>query len=322
MGPHDDAPEGFAVRAASVDDAPAIARIMNEVTAAEIGLPWTTPEEVRDVLTSPGRDAVLPDLLLLGPDGAPVGHVTFDVVTEPLQIEQIVSVLPHLWGRGMSAWLLRVGEERARARADGAPGVLRVARFAGNEPARRLFEALGYAYVRTFWLMRIELGDDHLAPRVPEGIGIRTFELGRDEASTHAALAEGFAGHWGYHFPPFEEWRHDELEGQSSGFDPGLWFLATEGEEVVGAALCRARSPRSEDTAVVGDLAVRTPWRRRGIALGLLRTAFAEIRRRGIPRVELSVDAENPTGATRLYERAGMREALSWEFWDKPLEGG
>jgi GNAT superfamily N-acetyltransferase len=60
-------------------------------------------------------------------------------------------------------------------------------------------------------------------------------------------------------------------------------------------------------------------WRRRGIALALLRTAFAEFHRRGIPRAELGVDAENPTGATRLYERAGMDVAFGWEFWEKEL---
>lgn len=310
-------PEGYTIRTATADDAKGIAELMNVVTVAEIGLPWTTAEEVRNELTSPGRDPALPDLLLLGPDGVPVGHLTFDVVAEPLQIEHLAAVRPDLWGRGLNAWLLRLGEERARERSAGAGGALRVARFTSNGPAGRLFEALGYAYVRTFWMMRIELGGAPPRPRVPEGIRIRTFEPG-DEAQTHAALAEGFAGHWGYRFPSFEEWRHEEL-GEGSSFDPGLWFVATEGKHVVGAALCRSSSPRSEGTALVGDLAVREPWRRRRIALALLQTAFAEFHRRGIPRAELSVDAENPTGATRLYELAGMREAFSWEFWEKPI---
>jgi mycothiol synthase len=311
-------PEGYTIRPASADDAAQIAELMNAVTVAEIGPPWTTAEEVHNVLTSPGRDPALPDVLLLGPDGVPVGHLSFDVVAEPLQIEQLPAVRPQLWGQGLNAWLLRLGEERARKRSAGAGGALRVARFTSNEPAGRLFEALGYTYVRTFWMMRIELGDAPTRPAVPEGIRIRTFEPGRDEVPTHAALAEGFAGHWGYRFPSFEEWRHEELEGDAL-FDPSLWFLATEGEDVVGAAICRASSPRAEDTALVGDLAVREPWRRRGIALALLQTAFAELHRRGIPRAELSVDAENPTGATRLYEHAGMREAFSWEFWEKPI---
>ena len=43
--------------------------------------------------------------------------------------------------------------------------------------------------------------------------------------------------------------------------------------------------------------------------MALLHAAFAAFRRRGVTAVALSVDAENPTGATRLYKRAGMRVA-------------
>jgi ribosomal protein S18 acetylase RimI-like enzyme len=64
---------------------------------------------------------------------------------------------------------------------------------------------------------------------------------------------------------------------------------------------------------------VRRSGRGRGIGLALLLTAFGEFRRRGIPRASLSVDAESETGATRLYERAGMHVAYAWEFWEKEL---
>jgi ribosomal protein S18 acetylase RimI-like enzyme len=56
----------------------------------------------------------------------------------------------------------------------------------------------------------------------------------------------------------------------------------------------------------VGALGVSPAYRRRGLGLALLRHAFAEFRRRGETKVGLGVDAQNPTGATRLYDRAGM----------------
>jgi ribosomal protein S18 acetylase RimI-like enzyme len=37
-----------------------------------------------------------------------------------------------------------------------------------------------------------------------------------------------------------------------------------------------------------------------------MRQAFAEFHRRGLATVGLKVDADNPTGAVRLYERVGM----------------
>lgn len=48
-----------------------------------------------------------------------------------------------------------------------------------------------------------------------------------------------------------------------------------------------------------------------GSARPLLRASFRELHARGERRVALGVDVQNPTGATRLYERVGMR--VFWE---------
>ena len=320
MPPSEQTPDGYEIRPASADDAEVVAEIVNEVMVAETGVPWTTTEEQRDELTSPGRDPGLVNVLLLERGGSAIGYVQFIADAEtPGPVTAFVHVRPHLWGLGLNAWLMRVSEERVRALSDLERAVLRVARFADNEPAERLFVALGYGLVRTFWMMRIALDSPPPVARVPEGIAIRTFEPGRDELPTYTALAEAFAEHWGGPFGSFEEWRHLHVDGDGSGFDPSLWFLATDGDEVVGSARCLERSPRSDDTAEVAELAVRRPWRRRGIGLALLHSAFGEFHRRGIPLAELGVDAENATGATRLYERAGMHVAFSWEFWEKQL---
>jgi mycothiol synthase len=317
------APDGLSLRPATVEEADAISELMNEMFVAEIGEPWTTPEEVRDVLTSPGRDPVFVDMVAVDADGTPVGYLEYEVTPEPLEVAVFPNVVPRLWGRGVNAWLLRFGEGRAgtylASRPAGSQAIVRVGRFANNEPARRLFEALGYRYERTFWLMRIDLSEGSAEPTIPEGIEIRTLDPERDVENAYEALAEAFADHWGGPFEPYDQWRHHHVDGEAAMFEPSVWFVAVDRDEIVGVASCMARSPRSEDTALVKELAVRSGWRRRGIAQALLRTAFREFARRGIPRAELSVDAENTTGATRLYEGVGMRVAYSWEFWRKDL---
>jgi mycothiol synthase len=316
-------PEGFTARPVTLDDAEAIADLVNECTMAEVGVVWTDAEETRDDLTAPGRDGGRDDAVVEDPDGRIVGYVALYPNATYTEMETIAFVTPSLWGRGLSTWLLRLGEDRARKKVERAPAgarvVLRVARFIDNEPARRLFESLGFDYARTFWMMRVDLDHAPPEPRLPHGIAIRTFRPGEDERAVHAALTEAFAEHWGGPFPPFDEWRHRDLEGEGSGFDSELWFVAVEGHDVVGAALCRANTPRDPNAAQVSDLAVRRAWRGRGIGLALLQLAFGEFRRRGIARAELAVDAENATGAIRLYERAGMRTAYSWDFWEKEL---
>ena len=73
------------------------------------------------------------------------------------------------------------------------------------------------------------------------------------------------------------------------------------------------------DMGWVNALGVRTSRRRRGLGELLLRTAFAEFARRGETRVGLGVDTENETGATRLYERVGMRVAFRTNVFRKDL---
>ncbi len=68
---------------------------------------------------------------------------------------------------------------------------MQVPRFAENTPAGRLFASLGYEYVRTFWMVRMGLESAPPEPRVPDGIRIRTLELGREEELLDV-LAERF----------------------------------------------------------------------------------------------------------------------------------
>jgi len=53
--------------------------------------------------------------------------------------------------------------------------------------------------------------------------------------------------------------------------------------------------------------------------MALLRHAFGAFYARGYRGAGLGVDAESLTGATRLYERAGMRVTEQYETHEKML---
>jgi mycothiol synthase len=318
-----DVPNGYSLRNASLEDAPAIAGLANEVSVAEIGIPWTSVEETRDDLTRPGRSAD-DDVLLVSDDGDLAGYLWMWTDAQPFtEVVQFVYIRPALWGRGLSAWLLGLGEDRARQKVErsaaASPVFLHVARWATNEGAGRVFTSLGYTYARMYYEMRMELDGPVAAPDVPDEIAIRSFDQEREAHAVYATLAEAFADHWGGTFDPFDQWVHEHIDSQSSGFDPGLWFVALDGDQVVGAVCCRASTPRSPDAAHIDLLGVRPAWRGRGVGRALLLTAFAELRRRGIRGVDLGVDSENQTGATRLYEQVGMRAVRRAEWWEKEL---
>jgi ribosomal protein S18 acetylase RimI-like enzyme len=56
--------------------------------------------------------------------------------------------------------------------------------------------------------------------------------------------------------------------------------------------------------------------------MALLLHSFGEFYRRGIHKVALGVDAQSLTGATRLYERAGMHIVRQYARYEKELRPG
>ena len=72
----------------------------------------------------------------------------------------------------------------------------------------------------------------------------------------------------------------------------------------------------------VGTLGVLRPWRKSGLGLALLRHSFNEFYRRGKHKVGLGVDAENLTGALRLYQNAGMHVHQTFDNYEKELRPG
>jgi ribosomal protein S18 acetylase RimI-like enzyme len=223
------------------------------------------------------------------------------VSRDPGVAEAHASVSPRFVGRGLGTRFLDLMEARGRER-----GAARIRAFAPalDTAGRALLESRAYRHVRSYYHMGIDLIHELPAPEWPEGIELTliTPEL---ERKVHAAITEAFRDEFGFVARTFEAWRAHRLGGDS--FDAGLWFVALDGDEVAGVAACARRG----EEGYVDNVAVREPWRRRGLGLALLLTAFAEFRSRGERFAGLGVDSENPTGATRLYERAGMK--IDWQ---------
>jgi mycothiol synthase len=220
-------------------------------------------------------------------------------------------VHPAAKGRGLGSLLVDVAEQRAREKRIPA---LRQFTPATDRAARALFESRGYRDVRHFFEMTIDLLEEPPAPELPAGLRIGTFHPD-DAQAWHAASAEAFEGTWGFVELPFEEWW--QLRSSAEDFDPTLWFLVRDGDEIAAVARCDAHR---RGGGHVGMLGVRERWRRRGLALALLRHAFREFRRRGSVRATLGVDTQNPTGATRLYEKAGMYVDAEYATFERELE--
>jgi mycothiol synthase len=164
------------------------------------------------------------------------------------------------------------------------------------------------------------------APQWPEGITVRPLVRGQQEDEMLTARREAFRDHWGFVEQPVEAdkalWEHHM--NNDPKFDPNLFFIAWDDSQnrAVGVSLCWAEADDDPDMGWVGTLGVVRDWRRKGLALALLQHSFHAFWQRGKRSVGLGVDAANPTGATKLYEKAGMRPVREWTAYELELRPG
>jgi len=269
--------------------------------------------QLRDRLTSPRSKAAENFRLAVGPEGKVTGWVSL-WHPEPDAERVFIHVVARPGDDAMYEVLLDWGEARARELTEGLAGRVHGSANSENRVLAEILRGRGYELVRHFFTMEIDLDAEPARPVWPEGISVRTFRPGEEHAVYDVDM-EAFQDHWDFFPIPFEDWSDYFLS--SSDFDPELWFLAMDGDEIAGTALCT--SERRPGTGWVNVLAVRRPWRRRGLGTDLLLHAFHELSSRGRKKVDLNVDGENLTGAVRLYERAGMHVAHRDDSYRKGL---
>ena len=279
------------------DDAGTIADVLNAHSERLFGERDLTARHVADWFELPNVWMRLAER-----DGAAVGYA--DVAEE---------------GGRWSVDMRALQQDAARLLIDG--GLARAGEHAlvrGYAPssdaiAAAVYGEAGFSIVRHSFQMRIELSEAPATPEFPSGLEIRTMREGEEER-IHAAHMDAFADHWDFHVQTMEQWRRWHRDAEF--FDPKLWFLVLDDEKIAGIALCGQHHSGEPDFGWVDVLGVRPPWRRRGLGEALLRHAFRTMFERGFSRIGLGVDAENTTGAVRLYERAGMKQVRRNDTWE------
>jgi mycothiol synthase len=323
-------PEGFTARGAGIEDVEPALVLFNRWSRSVIGRDEITDAQaIRREWVSPNFAPAQDIRLVFAPNGQMVGYIEVWTTSKPL-------VHPWMWGRvdpeyedlGIGTWIMQWAEQRALRALDDVPAELRFAPRVGTyreaEKPKKLFGEMGYHHLRSSYHMLINMDAPVPDAELPEGITLQTFNSETDAEAVYHAENDSFRDHFGYVEQPFEEgfkrFRHFVLDAQD--FDPTLLFLAMDGNEVAGINICQAHYFDDPDSGWVGTLGVRRQWRKRGIGLALLCHSFNEFYRRGKRKVGLGVDAQNLTGALRLYENAGMHVHQAFDQYEKELRPG
>lgn len=320
---------GFGDRAAEPGDVEEITQVLNGYWEPLLGMPKFTLDDVYNAITAPGFDMKTSSRVVMAPDGRIAGCIlVIDYFSPPVHPIVQGCVHPDFERKGVGMHLLKWAEKRARQAIDRVPEGARVSMnltaLNTHKPTLQLFKKMKLKVVRHSFIMVAKLEEERNAAELPEGIVIRTYQEVPDLEAIYRAADEAFHDHWGY-VPGNEEegiqqWQHQNEN--NNDFDPSLWFLVMDGNEIAGFALCSPSTGTDQEMGFITLFGVRRPWRRRGLALALLIHVFDEFQDRGRKWVGLGVDADSLTGAFRVYEQAGMKVVRDIVTYEKELQPG
>ena len=180
-----------------------------------------------------------------------------------------------------------------------------------NDRDRLSLEMLGFELVKYHFQMHIQMDKPAPAVKWPPGIAMRNIIPGQDDEFVHQLIETAFARP-SRQPSSLEDWQYNMM--RANIFDPELWFLALEEDEIVGACLCF----KYPEQGWVRQLGVHPRWQGKGLGSALLRHAFHVFQFHGYDRVGLTVDAENEN-AYLFYQRLGMRRVRQYEQHEKSL---
>jgi len=224
--------------------------------------------------------------------------------------------------RGLGGALLRFGERHALLvlppSASAQPGAWQAIATSLEQGAHALYRGAGYAPFRYAFTMTRDLRDPIPPFVLPPGLQMRPARPEHFRAIWEAER-EAFQDAWGY--TPWPEENYRRFLGFPH-YDPAHWRVAWDGDQIAGMVLSFVNA---EENAVFGrsrgyteDIAVRRPWRRRGVASALLAESLRALQALGLKEAALSVDAESPSRALKLYENLGFRSVVEWTFYRRP----
>ncbi|MFI8947984.1 mycothiol synthase [Streptomyces sp. NPDC053750] len=232
--------------------------------------------------------------LLLTVDGELVGYAQLEDTdpVEPPAAELVVhpSQRGQGHGRALGSALLAASGKRLRIWAHG-----------GHSAARHLAQVLGLTLFRELRQLRRPLaGLDLPDPRLPEGVTVRAFVPGQDDAAWFAVNAAAFA-----HHPEQGALTQRDLDDRKAEawFDPAGFFLAERGGELIGFHWTKVHA--AERLGEVYVLGIRPDAQGGGLGKALTTIGLRHLAGLGLPTAMLYVDADNEA-AVSVYERLGF----------------
>lgn len=210
--------------------------------------------------------------------------------------------------------MLEVGRERGMA------AKIRATARDFDAYSRSVVEAHGMEPVRYWFRMARPLDEPVPEAQFPEGYTLRhTSE--EDLEAWVECYNQSFIDHWTHHPLTIENHKHWLTD---SKYRPDLDLVAIAPDGTI-AAFCfclidpdsNKRNNRSEGW--IDMLGTRRSHRKIGLGTAMLLAGMSKLKAEGIEQAMLGVDAENPSGALRMYEAVGFKTVITSVTYNKDL---
>jgi mycothiol synthase len=259
------------------------------------------------------------DMVMVEIDGRLIGYSRVTYYFEEKTGDGIYSLFgfihPDWRRRGLGLAMMRYNEQHLRQIAAGHP--VKGQRFfetylqTTQLEAVALAEQEGYQPARYGYIMVRPDLENLLDAPMPDGLEVRPV-LPEHVRMIWDASQEAFQDHWGY-----AKEGEEDYQGWLNWpyFKPELWQVAWDGDQVAGMVLNFINLAENEQfqrkRGWTENIAVRRPWRKRGLARGLIFRSLAMLKDKGMTEAALGVDTQNTSGALRVYESCGFKPVFT-----------
>jgi mycothiol synthase len=302
-------------------DLEAIADLINSCEAVDRLDRGTSISELQQAFNAPSLDKARDLRLWEDANGKLISFAELSISEPATLIDGWLSFHVHPDARGGEVETVAIawGEARMRevAQEQGAPVKLRSHVYTDECDRISLLTNCGFNVDRYFFRMARSLSEPIPEPQFPAGFWLREFPGEQDAEAWVEMFNQSFIDHWNHHDLTVDKFKYD-LAKPDYRKDLDLITVADDGTFV---AFCycdiseedNARTGRNEGW--LACLGTRRGFRKIGLGRAMLLAGLHRLKAAGVATAILGVDAENPSGALRLYESVGfhnIRESISY----------
>ncbi|MEB3282306.1 MAG: N-acetyltransferase [Lyngbya sp.] len=305
------------MRPCTDSDLGAIVELFNACEKVDQTGIWETVERLEQALNTPSFNRAKNLRLWENSEGELVGYGSVWIDPSQTGIDGFLDfrVHPTVRNQGLEEEIITWGEKRLKEATKDGNGNVKL--YSGVCSDRgdviTILQNLGFIAVRYFFRMRRSLAKPIDEPKFPEGFKLRIVEPEKDATQWVEMYNQTFIDHWNHHDYTVEEYLHS-IKHPEYNRELDLIAIAPDG---TFAAFCEShiypednkRNTRNEGWII--GLGTRREFRQLGLGRAMLLSGMQCLKAKGMDTAILIVDAENPSGALRLYESVGFEKVLT-----------